>query len=52
MQYRAYSSEDESQSSPQVAATHLEHFYAIIANIKQAEKELMPAGKGVPNATA
>jgi hypothetical protein len=52
MQYRAYSSEDESASSPAVAATHLEHFYAIIANIKQAEKELMPSNGGAPNATA
>lgn len=51
MQYRAYSSEDESTSSPQVAATHLEHFYAIIANFKQAETEMTLSSKGTTNAT-
>lgn len=53
MQYRAYSSEDESTYSSDNAKTHLEHFYSIIGNFKQAEQMMMSSTKkGAANAVA
>ena len=53
MQYRAYSSEDESTYSSETAKMHLEHFYSIIANYKQAEIMMMGASRrGAVNAVA
>lgn len=53
MQYRAYSTEDESQSSDANAKMHLEHFYSIIGNYKTAEKMLKAdMQRGAANATA
>lgn len=53
VQYRAYSSEDESTSSDDNAKMHLEHFYAMIANFRKAEETLTSSSKRqVTNATA
>lgn len=52
MQYRAYSSEDESVTSASNANLHLEHFYSIIRNHVTAENRLSAQGGLDSNATS
>lgn len=52
MLYRAYISEEESAGAEQVAQLHLQHFYSMLSNIRQADDILSSRTGNVRNATS